>query len=287
MRWKNGLSHCRVYNVANFTKFLIMSGRFALSLLLLAACSVSAHAACLPIQIAYLDQDRPPYWLGRGTDVPEPPGAAAELVRRFAASAGCQAVLKRMPVLRIRPALQAGEIDFAPMEASGDNLPGLVFPRDRANRLDVERAVTSQIVIFVRASDNPPRELSPARYLQGKLVGVTLGSPYIPRLLQAGLTLDSGATDVARNLDKLRLHRIDAFAVSVVSAGDMDGYVADKYGSELVRLPQPLYSDHIWLAASQSYYDAHRAQVEAMWNWLGASGRKEFSALLDKYTDRH
>ena len=263
-----------------------MSVRITLSLLLAAACSSHAHAACTPIQIGYLDQDRPPYWLGKGSDVPEPPGASVELVRRFAASAGCKAALKRLPVLRLRPALQAGEIDFAPMDASGDNLPGVAFPRDRANRLDTERAVTAMVVVFVRAGDTPPRELNPMRYLQGKLVGVTLGSPYIPRLTQAGLTLDSGATDVARNLDKLRLHRIDAFAVSVVSATDMDSYVAEKYGTELVRLAQPLYSDHIWLAASQSYYDSHRTQVEAMWTWLGASGRKEFSALLDKYTDK-
>ncbi len=264
-----------------------MFGRFTLPLLLAAAYCCNAHAACTPIQIAYLDQDRPPYWLGRGSDVPEPPGASVELVRRFAASAGCQAALKRLPVLRLRPALQAGEVDFAPVDASGDNLPGMVFPRDRANRLDAERAVSSMVVVFVRAADHLPRDQDPARYLQGKLVGVTLGSPYIPRLVQAGLTLDSGATNVARNLVKLHLRRIDAFAVSVVNAGDMDRYVAGKYGSELVRLPQPLYSDHIWLACSQSYYDSHRAQVEAMWNWLGSSGRKEFSTLLDKYTDKH
>ncbi len=263
-----------------------MFGRRTLPLLFAAACSAYAHAACTPIQIAYLDQDRPPYWLGRGTEVPEPPGAGVELVRRFTASVGCAAALKRLPVLRLRPALQAGEVDFAPMDASGDSLPGVVFPRDRANRLDTERAVSSMVVVFVRAADNPPRDLHPARYLQGKLVGVTLGSPYIPRLEQSGLTLDSGATNVARNLYKLRMRRIDAFAVSVVNAADMDNYVADNFGGELVRLQQPLYSDHIWLACSQSYYDAHRTQVEAMWNWLGGSGRKEFSTLLDKYTDK-
>jgi len=263
-----------------------MHRRFTLLLLSLAVSCGNSQAKCDSIQIGYLDQDRPPYWLGRGSDVPEPPGASVELVRRFAASAGCKAALKRMPVLRLRPSLQAGEIDFAPMDASGDNLPGVVFPRDRANRLDTERAVPSLVVVFVRAGDNPPRDTNPSRYLQGKLVGVTLGSPYIPRLTQSGLTLDSGATDVARNLDKLRLRRIDAFAVSVVSATDMDGYVAEKFGTELVRMAQPLYADHIWLVASQSYYDSHRTQVEAMWNWLGASGRKEFATLLDKYTDK-
>jgi ABC-type amino acid transport substrate-binding protein len=264
----------------------VMLCRSTLLLLALAICSSSAVAKCDPIQFGYLDQDRPPYWLGRGTEVPEPPGASVELVRRFAASVGCSATLKRLPVLRIRSSLQAGEIDFAPMDASSDKLPGVVFPRDRANRLDTERGVSSMVVVFVRATDNPPRDMNPARYLQGKLIGVTLGSPYIPRLTQAGLTLDSGATDVARNLDKLRLRRIDAFAVSVVSATDMDAYVAARYGKQLVRLQRPLFSDHIWLAASQSYYDSHRIQVEAMWNWLGTSGRKEFSALLDKYTDK-
>jgi len=243
----------------------------------------SAGAACSPIRIGYLDQHRPPYWLGQGPDIPARPGASVELVRRFAASAGCPAELKRLPVLRIRPALIAGEIDFAPTDASAENVPGIAFPRDKNNKLDVERSSPLTIVAFVRAADHLAPDTDPFRHFQGRLVGTTLGSAYGQRLSQAGMQVDAGATNVARNFEKLRQHRIDGFVVSLVSAGDMDAYVAARFHGEIVRLPQPLYADHIWLAANQAYYDLHRAQVEAMWTWLGGPGKKEFAALLDKY----
>lgn len=242
-----------------------------------------AQAACAPVRIGYLDQHRPPYWLGQGQEIPARPGASAELVRHFAASAGCPAELKRLPVLRIRPALVAGEIDFAPTDASAENIPGIVFPRDKDNNLDTERSTPLNIVVFVRASDHLPRDTDPFSYFKGKLVGLTLGSAYGQRLTQAGMLVDAGATNIERNLEKLRQHRIDGFVVSVISPNDMDDAVAAKYGGEIVRLPQVLYSDHIWLAANQHYYDTHRAQVEAMWRWLGGPGRKDFAALLEKY----
>lgn len=250
---------------------------------LLALLCGDAHAACAPVKIGYPDQHRPPYWLGEGQTVPARPGASAELVQHFAASVGCPTELKRLPVLRIRPALVAGEVDFAPTDASAEDLPGIALPRDRNNKLDVDRSMPLHIVVFVRASDHLARDTDPFSHFKGKLVGLTLGSAYGQRLTQAGMLVDAGATNVERNLEKLRQHRIDGFVISVISPNDMDEAIAAKYHGEIVRLPQVLYSDHIWLAANQHYYDHHRAQVEAMWKWLGGPGKKDFAALLEKY----
>ena len=30
-----------------------------------------ATATCIPVRVGYMDQHRPPYWLGEGTDVPD------------------------------------------------------------------------------------------------------------------------------------------------------------------------------------------------------------------------
>lgn len=243
-----------------------------------------AKAACEPIRIGYPDQHRPPYWLGAGTDIPERPGAAAELVRQFAASAGCGAILKRLPSLRIAPALASGEIDFAPMDSSAPDTAHIVFPRDRNNQLDASHAIPLYIVVYVRSEDKIARAAEPLRYFQGRLVGITLGSGYRHRMQQAGIRVDSGAVDIARNLEKLKLQRIDGFAVAVTAPGDMDAYIAEQYQGRFARMAQPLFSDHLWLAASENYYNKHRAQVDTMWNWLGVSGRKAISALLERYS---
>lgn len=242
-------------------------------------------AACEPVRIGYLDQERPPYWLGTGTEIPARPGASAELVRRFAASAGCQADLKRLPVMRIRPALIAGEIAFAPMDSSAADSAGIVFPLDKNHRPDVTRALALNIVVFVRSADRIAPATDPAGYFQHRPLGITLGSSYQARLLGLGLKVDSGAVDIARNFEKLKLNRIDGFAVSVTSPNDMDAYVAQKYKGAIVRLSQPIFSDHVWLATSTGYYAAHAAQVEKMWTWLGSAGAREFSALLKEYSE--
>lgn len=259
-------------------------GIFTVTCAIAAAWGTGA-AACEPIRIGYLDQERPPYWLGAGVEVPAKPGASAELVQRFAASAGCEANLKRMPVMRIRPALAAGELDFAPMDANASNTAGIAFPLDKNHQLDIARALPLNIVVFVRSADQIPPTTAPAKYFRDRLLGITLGASYKLRMQNLGLNVDSGAVDIARNLEKLRLHRIDGFAVSVTFPGDMDAYVARNYKGAVVRLPQPIFADHVWLAASEGYYAAHPAQVEKMWTWLASTGMREYAALLKEYSD--
>jgi hypothetical protein len=254
--------------------------------MLLALLSDAATAACAPIQVGYLDQHRPPYWLGVGKAVPEAPGASVELIRQFTASAGCPARLVRMPVLRIKPTLAAGEIDFAPVASTAEGSPGIVFPLDKQRHLDQARSMPLVVVVFVRASDGLGRKINPGQYFQGRTLGTTLGSSYAEKMRRAGIGVDSGAVDVAGNFEKLKLRRFDGFAVSLISADDMDALVTRKYGGDIVRLTEPLFSDNIWLAASQSYYDRHPRRVEAMWDWLGSSGKKELSKLLAKYYDQ-
>lgn len=262
-----------------------MAWQLPLLSVLMALVSAQASAGCAPIQVGYLDQHRPPYWLGAGTTVPALPGASVELMRQFTASGGCPAALVRMPVLRLKPAVAAGEIDFAPVDATAISTPGIVFPRDSNRRLDVSRSIPLVIVVFVRASDRLSRNVRPLQYFQGRTLGTTLGSSYAEKMRQSGFGVDSGAVDVASNFEKLKLGRFDGFAVSLISPGDMDSFVAKKYGGDIVRLTEPLFSDHIWLAASEDYYNRHSRRVEAMWDWLGSTGKKEFSKLLAKYYD--
>lgn len=256
-----------------------------IALLSLAVLTTGANAACAPLRIAYPDQHYPPYWLGNGDQVAEPPGAGAELLRKFGASAGCPVTLKRLPNARIQPALMEGQVEFAPQGATSANQPEIVFPRDKAGQLDLERSLPQLLVIFVRAADGPGRDADPAPYFRDHVLASVLSSAYLPRMRRDGLRVDSGANNVTSNFEKLRLHRVDGVAVSMISAGDMDSFVAARYGTALVRLNQPLYSDHVWLAANATYYAAHPVQVETMWTWLAGPGKLQFARVLRKYAE--
>jgi len=253
---------------------------FVLSLLSIA----SAHAACTPVRIGYMDQDRPPYWLGKGTEVPEPAGAAVDYLRAAtAATLPCPVQFVRLPAHRLRIALQTGMVDLLPIEERAELPPEVVLPRDRNGGLDRSRAIRTSIIVLVRASDQLPPETVTPRYFQGRVMGVPYGAPYADALRAAGIKVDEGGRDLESNVGKLKLKRVDGVALTVGGVGDMDQAIAERYGSEVVRLRVPLFSGNIWLATNPAYYAANREQVEALWNWMTAH-QNDLSNLLNKYS---
>jgi hypothetical protein len=244
-----------------------------------------ALAACGTMRFAYPDQHRPPYWLGNGAAVADPPGANVEWVREFAASAQCQVEFVRLPVLRLRSSLVGGSADFTTVDITADGQPGIVLPRDAQGKPDTRRAATLNVVAFVRARDGHARGSEPLQLMRGQRVGIMHGSTYANTLQQAGALLDQGAPTVPNNFEKLRLGRIDVFVVALVSEADMDKFVATRFDGEIVRLDKPILKSHIWLASSQRFYDSHRSDVETMWNWLGGEGNRRYNMLLRKYTE--
>ncbi|MGV7209127.1 substrate-binding periplasmic protein [Oxalobacteraceae bacterium A2-2] len=254
---------------------------------LLAACaalSVSAMAApCIPLKVGYMDQDRPPFWLGRGETVPEPPGAAVDLIREAVAGAGfgCPPTLVRLPVARLRLALQQGDIDMTTLGQMPSYPPGIALPRDKAGNIDNERAMQNVLIVLVRAADKIPAGINPQQYFKGKVLGAPQGATTNATLRGLGLTVDDGARDLERNLEKLRLGRIDGVVASTVKPEYLDGLLA-RYHGEVVRLPQPLVNVRVWLAFNQAYYRRHREQVEALWTWLDVN-RGTLGHVMQKY----
>ena len=252
---------------------------------LLALAANTVHAACGTIRYAYPDQHRPPYWLGNGPSVPDPPGANVDWIREFAASGGCAIELVRLPVMRLRSSLISGAVDFVPVDITADGQPGIVIPRDAQGKPDTKRATTLVVAAFVRAKDGYPHDLDPMEMVRGKRVGVMFGSSYAVRLEKAGAIVDQGAPTVPSNFEKLQLGRIDAFVVPLLTATDLDKYVADRYKGQLVRLDKPVLKSYNWIATNTAYYEAHRHDVDTLWNWLGTEGNKRFNLLLRKYTE--
>lgn len=254
-----------------------------LSTLLLLAAEGQAFAACAPIRLGYMDQHRPPYYLGTGPQEASPPGAGIDLLREIAASANCKVNVTRLPMIRLREAAKAGDIDAIPLEAEQADVEKYALPVDGRGNLDASRALQLNIVVFVRANDPALSAGEPARAMRERTIGINHAVPMAAQLRAKGFRIDDGALDAERNLEKLVRNRIDGYAISVSAPGDMDAWVAQKFGNAVVRLPQPLVTHSIWLAVNKEYFARNRPHVESMWNWLGENGRVRFAKLIKKY----
>lgn len=258
-----------------------------LSLALCAAVStVQAAAPCAPVRIAYTDRHAPPYYFGTGEAVPEHPGAGPELIQRMAASAGCKVEFVRVPVARIRLALADGSIDMAPLNGTPTDTRIAAIPLDSEGKADMQRSIEALTYVFVRSSDGVPRDIDTVSYFKGKRLGMIQGIAYATQLRSEGYIVDAGAIDLERNIDKLLLGRVDAYAATVTTPTDLDEVLRLRWGGKVQRLDRPIRSSRTFLAASKQYYAAHHARVDAMWQWIAANGRSQLTALIKEYEQR-
>lgn len=266
----------------------------ALSTALAAAClAVPALAAapppspgaepCAPLRIAYTDRHTPPFYFGSGEAVPAKPGAAVELIMRMAAGIGCPVAFVRVPVARLRLALADGSVDLAPLNATPTDSAIAAMPLDPAGKPDPRRSFEATTYVFVRASDNIAADVDTAAYFKGRRLGMVQGIAYAAQLRAEGYLIDSGASDLERNIDKLLLGRVDGYAATVTTPTDLDEVLRVRYGSQVRRLDRPIRSSRTYLAASKPYYAAHAARVEAMWQWIAVHGRQQLTALVREY----
>jgi hypothetical protein len=246
-----------------------------------------AQAACALVRFGYVDQHRPPYYMGNGPTEAKPPGATIDLVRETITSAGCQMQTVRLPVPRVRQSLELGSIDAAPIDASAADLANFAYPLDKQGNVNKDKAFQLVTVVFVRAGDKVPKGINPFVHFKDKRLGAVHGAPYADLLRKAGIEVDDGALDANRNLEKLLRGRIDGFAVALASAQDMDSYIEEHFGKQITRLEVPLRTTHVWLAFNKAYYANNREQVEAMWTWFEKNGRKRFNEFLKNYDKEH
>jgi hypothetical protein len=242
-----------------------------------------ASGACTPLRLGYVNQHRPPYFIGSGSAESSAPGATVELVRDIASSAGCQVLSVRLPPLRLRKALDDGSIDAMLMDAGASDVSKFALPLSANGQLDPDRSVRMYTVVFVRADDKRAADSDPRLYFSSHKLGMNNGASLAAQLRTTGFTVDDGAQDAARNLEKLARGRIDAYAATMVSPANMDSRISATFGKQIVRLEVPLRTHNFWLAFTKTYYQRNRGEVETMWNWVGANGHERFMARVKEY----
>lgn len=242
-------------------------------------------AAChaCTVKLGYTDRERAPYYLGNGSAVPARPGAAVELMVAALASAGCRATLVRLPVARLRVALRDGSIDMAPVDLVPGALAYSVLPLTAQGDPDQRRALRTNAVVFVRSADRLPANTAPRAYFRSHRLAINQGASLADTLRDDGILIDSGSGDTFSNLDKVLLRRVDGFVFATAIEQAMDGIVAARYGSALVRLKTPLRTSYVWMSASYAFYHGHKEQSEAVWDWFGQHASQRVSELIDAY----
>lgn len=259
----------------------------AASLFLTMAVSLPAPQAtgtCAPVRIGYVDQDRPPYFLGNGSTEANPAGAAVDLLRAIAAAADCTMVSVRIPPRRLRNALVSGDIDATLMNANEGDQDAFALPVGKTGKLDEQRAMQMYTVVFVRAGDRIAPDTDPGNYFRARRLGMNSGASLATQLRDEGYRVDDGAHDEARNLEKLARGRIDGYAATMVVPTSLDATVAAKFGKQLIRLQIPLRTHHFWLAFTRRYFEGNGAAVDAMWTWMGTHGDMRFAEEVARYS---
>jgi hypothetical protein len=239
--------------------------------------------ACTPLRVGYTDQHRPPFFMGSGKSAPDAPGVSVELIREAATQAGCGVELIRMPHARLRPELEAGRIDAAPIDARNNDQERFSYPVDASGQPDLAQGMPLMSVVYVRSDEAVQVDTDPAQLLRGRRLGILAGTPYRDVYRAMGIIVDDGALDARRNLEKLLRKRIDGFSVVVATPTDLDGFVAANYGKQLTRLERPIREAAMWVTFNRRYYAANKAAAEAIWSWFGTKGRKRLPVLLKKY----
>ncbi len=258
----------------------------AVRIFLLLAASLLANpasGACAPLRLGYVDQHRPPYFLGDGRQEGRPPGATVDLLREIATAAGCAIVSVRLPPRRLRDALVKQDIDATLMNASAADAAEFALPLNPQGALDPLRAATMYTVVFVRASDEIAPPTDPRLYFKSHKLGMNTGASLAAQLRSEGVQVDDGAHDGARNLEKLVRGRIDGYAATMVAPTSMDPALSAQFGRRIVRLAIPLRTHHFWLAFTKPYYERNREAVEHMWASMGAHADQRFAYHVERY----
>ncbi len=166
-------------------------------LLMLAVAAPLAPAAgvdCVHVRVGYMNQHRPPYWMGDGDKVADPPGASVDLIHDavIAAGFGCEPSWVRLPVARLKVALAAGDIDMTTLGESAYYPAEIALPRDKAGNIDRNRAMHNTLVVLVRAKDKLLANANPMHYFPGKMPSAPEANNFVGRLCEPVLTRYTG-----------------------------------------------------------------------------------------------
>lgn len=237
-------------------------------------------AQCPQVRVGYTDQERPPFFLGSGPSVPEPAGMAIDLIRKSFKEYGCIVRFSRLPPARLVVSLTNGDIDFSIIGMSERMVGRFALPNFSSGALDRSRALHLQAVVFVRKADSADAGAAPRKFFRTHTLAAYREVQLYGNEVTDSLKLDVGALDIWANLEKLRIGRVDGVMAGLFDEMSLDELVFVRYGDRIVRLPLPLVSVDLTLAASNSFNRDNPKLVTYIWDRIRDKWPSEIEAMM-------
>lgn len=247
----------------------------------LAVCMPLAHAdstACPPrVRLAYTDAPLPPYVLGQGETIAEPPGLFIQWARAALVKMGCLHVATevRLPYNRILNSMEAGSIDMRVTGGYRPDITGImVFPMEAGSPSRAMAVAEAGTMLYVVKD-------APAATWDGKTVGFTgtsnaigtVRGHYTEKLLQSmKWTVDSAPTWES-NTKKLLLGRVAA----IVGPDSVVDALPER--SLLKVLEPPVAVDLYFAPVSHPFYEAYPRFTQRFWLEICRESRATFKRL--------
>jgi len=241
----------------------------------------AAHAGdvdCPPrVRLAYTDAPLPPYVLGQGETIAEPPGLFIKWARAALVKTGClyAATEVRLPYNRIINNMEAGSID---LRVTGGYRPDLanimVFPMEGGAASRAMAIAEAGTMLFV-AKD------APAAVWDGKTLGFTghataigtVRGHYTEKLVQSMNWMVDSAPTWESNTRKLLLGRVAAIV-------GPDAVVNALPEHSLLKMLQPPVAVDLYFApASHQFYKAYPLFTQRFWIEICRESRSTFKQL--------
>ncbi len=251
-------------------------------LALLVFFALEVHAESVDFLVAYEDTAQPPYHLGEGRAVPEPPGVSVEMVRMLREYLPeLRIQFRRIPWSRCLKELEYGKVDaifngsFRPERMSMGAYPMRDGHPDPSRRITV-----LEYALYTLKNSPVIWDGQQIRHLNGP-VGAPAGYSIVDDLRAWRVPMEE-ALNTRTTLVMLNYGRVAAVAAQTVTA---DKLLRDEpvLFAEVVKRQPPLVSKPYYLLISHQFMARHPGLAERIWEALASIREQRQPALYDKY----
>lgn len=244
--------------------------------------AIAARADVPTLRVAYTDQESPFFVMGNGSEIPQLPGIAIEIVTSAAKQCGIAVDMERLPGGRLLALLENNAIDSVLMLSfSPERLKIAAYPMAGATADPDLQLASLSYAFYVRRTSRLSWDGSTLSG-QTQPVGANLGWSIVNDLRKAGIEVET-AQDTRNNFSKLMLDRIDAFAIQSTIG---DTYLeAHALGNNVTRLEPPISEKAYYQVFSRAWHAAHPEATQCLWQEAAKIRDRDMPALLSRYHD--
>lgn len=247
----------------------------------LPALGLAEPSSATTLRVVYADVESFPYQIGDGTNIPNPPGAAVELLTKVGEKLGIEIKYQRVPNKRLFNELKNGEYDatflfsFRPERQEFG-----VFPM-KDGKPDSSRRIATMTYSLYHATDKPVLWDGKAFADPKPVIGANTGWSIVGDLANMGVKVDEAKT-IDQNIRKVLAGYIAAYA-GIESM--VDTWLQKTGTTGIVKASPNFSSKDYFIMFSHQFAEGHPEVADAVWNEVAAQRDTVLRDLMAKYLE--